>query len=487
MSYLNIGNQIFMRKLLLFAIFCFSTCFFTFSQGVTYFEKDSLGVPVDTSGLITVKNSHFLSKIIGNSKSPLVLRGPAQSFVQFNHPVLGIREQVAIKTPNNFFIAISGAGRIYQQIAVTDSLLYFKRIDDNENINYNLGAFYFSVGETIYNHGGYGFWKTNGTMRGFNFKDGEWDVFPTNIEVSNPIFPSSSWFDASKNTLYIPYQQYINSGLKGFQSAAGIIIDGVMYLDCKTWDWIQIGKVPSNYLNILMSSKIKIYNESGYFVSDGEDVYWFNFLNNSVSINSNRTHAQSIIRLDNSSIHYYKEGILYSYFPATGILDTLVIDESKFVKEPAPMWGLQFDLTTIWPLWLCLFLFIASLWYFYKVPSKKEQKRATENFGIGVKKLDVTFNQTELSLIDLFIEKSFLGATATISEINYVLGIKDKNVGMQKKVRSDVINGINDKFKYATSQDIQLILNVRSETDKRYFEYFIAKDQISEVQKLITV
>ena len=100
--------------------------------------------------------------------------------------------------------------------------------------------------------------------------------------------------------------------------------------------------------------------------------------------------------------------------------------------------------------------------------------------------MDVSFNQTELSLIDLFIEKSFVGATATIAEINYVLGIKDKNVGMQKKVRSDVINGINDKFKYASSQDIQLILSVRSETDKRYFEYFIAKDQINEVQKLIT-
>jgi hypothetical protein len=150
------------------------------------------------------------------------------------------------------------------------------------------------------------------------------------------------------------------------------------------------------------------------------------------------------------------------------------------------MWGLQFNLATIWPLWLCLFLFIVSLWYFFKVPTKKEQKRATETFTIGVKKLDVSFNQTELSLIDLFIEKSFVGATATISEINYVLGIKDKNVGMQKKVRSDVINGINDKFKYATSQDIQLILSVRSETDKRYFEYFIAKDQINEVQKLIT-
>jgi hypothetical protein len=177
---------------------------------------------------------------------------------------------------------------------------------------------------------------------------------------------------------------------------------------------------------------------------------------------------------------------LYSYFPATGALDTLVIDESKFVKEPASLWGVQFGQASIWPLWLCLFLFLASLWYFFKVPSKKNQKRSADIFTVGVKKLDVSFNQTEVSLIDLFIEKSFVGATATISDINYVLGIKDKNVGMQKKVRSDVINGINDKFKYASSRDIQLISSVRSETDKRYFEYFIAKDQISEVQKLIT-
>ena len=474
-----------MKKLLFLAVFYTSSIFLAYGQGVTYVATDSLGVPLDTTAVITVKNSLFLSKIVANSKSPVILRGPAQSFVQFNHPVLGIREQVGIKTPNNFFIAISGAGRIYQQIAETDSLLYFKRIDDNENINYNIGAFYFSIGETIYNQGGYGFWKTNGTIRGFNFKDGEWDVFPTNIEVYNPIFPGSSWFDHSKNALYIPYQQLINSGLKGFQNAAGKIVDGVMYLDCKTWDWVKAGKVRSSYLEILKNARTKVYNQSGYFISDGEDVYWFNFLNNSVSINTNRTLAQSINRLDNSSIQYYKDGILYSYFPETGALDTLVVDESKFVKEPEAMWGLPLGIADMWPLLLSLFVFIVAIVYFFKAPSKKDLKKPTETFTVGAKKLDVSFNQTELSLIDLFIEKSFVGATATISEINYVLGIKDKNVGMQKKVRSDVINGINDKFKYASSQDIQLILSVRSETDKRYFEYFIAKDRINEVQKLI--
>lgn len=177
---------------------------------------------------------------------------------------------------------------------------------------------------------------------------------------------------------------------------------------------------------------------------------------------------------------------MVSSVPSTGTLDTIVIDESKFEKEPDALWGNDIELGTIWPLLVSLFLFIVSLWYFFKVPSKKDHKKAVETFNVGIKKLDVSFNQTELSLIDLLIEKSLVGATATINDINYVLGIKDKNVGMQKKVRSDVINGINERFKYATSQDIQLVLSVRSETDKRYFEYFIAKDQIKEVQKLIT-
>ena len=187
----------------------------------------------------------------------------------------------------------------------------------------------------------------------------------------------------------------------------------------------------------------------------------------------------------NSSIQYYKDGILYSYFPGTGTLDTLIVDESKFVKESEAMWGLRFELAAMWPLVLSIFLFVVSLWYFFSVPTKKVQKRSTEILTPSFKKLDVSFNQTELSLIDLLIEKSLLGATATINDINYVLGIKDKNVGMQKKVRSDVINGINEKFKYATSQDIQLVMSVRSESDKRYFEYFMEKEQVKEVQKLI--
>ncbi len=444
-----------------------------------------VGYSQDTTELISVKNFPLLQRIISNNEAPVILRGTSQSFIHFDHPVLGIREQVLLKTPKHLFIAISGSGRLYEKAFGNDSILYFKRIDDNDNINYNLAAFWFIHRENIYNCGGYGFWKSNGTIRGFNFKDKEWDVIPTNIEVFVPSFPISSWHDPVKNLLFVPYQQIINSGIKGFQNSNGKIEDDMMCLDFKTGNWFPLGKLLPSYLNIIKNAKLKVYTSTGYMISDGEDTYAFNFLNNSVSKNSNRSLAQSLIRIDYSSTHYYKDELLYSYNPATGVLDTLVIDESKFVKEPNPMWVIQLDYTKLWPLMVGGILLVFMLGLILVSNTSIKKAIETSNNLPGVKKIDVSFNQTELSLIDLLIEKSIGATIATISDINYVLGIKDKNIGMQKKVRSDVINGINDKFKYVNNQDVQLVMSVRSETDKRYFEYFIAKEQLKEVQKLI--
>lgn len=485
MSYLYTDNQYNMKKSLLSLFACLLIQIVGYTQDTTVVKSDTINQLIDTTGLLAVKNSPVLQRILSNNEAPVILRGTSQSFIHFDHPVLGIREQVLLKTPKHLFIAISGSGRLYEKAFGNDSLLYFKRIDDNDNINYNLGAFWFINGENLYNYGGYGFWKSNGTIRGFNFKDHEWDVIPTNIEVFAPSFPISSWHDPVKNLLFVPYQQIINSGIKGFQNSNGKIEDGIMCLDFKSGNWLQLGKLLPSYLNIIKNAKLKVYTSTGYMISDGEDTYAFNFLNNSVSKNSNRSLAQSLIRIDYSSTHYYKDGLLYSYNPATGGLDTLVIDESKFVKELDPLWVIQFDYTKLWPLVLAGVLLIFMLVLIFVSNTSTTKAIETSNNLPGVKKIDVSFNQTELALIDLLIEKSIGGTTATISDINYVLGIKDKNLGMQKKVRSDVINGINDKFKYATNQDTQLVMSVRSETDKRYFEYFISKEQLREVQKLI--
>ena len=72
-----------------------------------------------------------------------------------------------------------------------------------------------------------------------------------------------------------------------------------------------------------------------------------------------------------------------------------------------------------------------------------------------------------------------------INEINHVLGIKDKNVGLQKKVRSDIINAINEKYQFITQSEISLISSVRKDDDKRFYEYFISVTEIKSIERIL--
>jgi hypothetical protein len=128
-------------------------------------------------------------------------------------------------------------------------------------------------------------------------------------------------------------------------------------------------------------------------------------------------------------------------------------------------------------------LIIFFIWLF-----KKSIKKQIENAQLKVlktKTVNQAFTETEISLIQLLLNAYGAKQNVEISEINRVLGIKDKNVGLQKKVRSDVINAINDKYIFITQGEINLIGSVRKEDDKRFFEYFIVPTEVKTIQKLI--
>jgi hypothetical protein len=128
-------------------------------------------------------------------------------------------------------------------------------------------------------------------------------------------------------------------------------------------------------------------------------------------------------------------------------------------------------------------LIIFFIWLF-----KKSIKKQIENAQLKVlktKTVNQAFTETEISLIQLLLNAYGAKQNVEISEINRVLGIKDKNVGLQKKVRSDVINAINDKYIFIIQGEINLIGSVRKEDDKRFFEYFIVPTEVKTVQKLI--
>jgi hypothetical protein len=95
------------------------------------------------------------------------------------------------------------------------------------------------------------------------------------------------------------------------------------------------------------------------------------------------------------------------------------------------------------------------------------------------------FNATEKDLIVLCLERSEAGGFADIDEINHVLGIKNKNKGLQKKVRSEVFNSVNNKFREYAKSNSGLIESVRNKNDKRYFDYFIESRNFSSIRALL--
>ena len=128
-------------------------------------------------------------------------------------------------------------------------------------------------------------------------------------------------------------------------------------------------------------------------------------------------------------------------------------------------------------------MIVLFIWLFKQTVKKKIEQAQMK--VLKTRTVNQAFTETETSLIRLLLNAYSTKQNVEISEINHVLGIKDKNIGLQKKVRSDVINAINDKYVFITQAEINLIGSVRKEDDKRFFEYFVVPTEVKTVQKMI--
>lgn len=450
----------------------FRVCIFLLS----FWAIQSFGQRPDS--LLLVKKSQFLLDLSHRPGSFTLNDAPPNSIAMVLSPKMMERGQQLLKSKNQLYIHFAGGGLLYQlqKPKETDSLLVFKRLDKTEHDGYNFAAFLFANGDDIYNIGGYGFWKSNGTLRKFNIDDQEWDVAPVNEEIFLPGISSIIWYDEQAAMLYAPFQQKVNAGLIDKEHKSQLIKD-VYVLDLKNLQWKLLGKINDKALELLQNSSVHTATNQGLLVATEDDVYLVDYQNNRISKIHNSSYAQSLTRLGNQYLRYYYQGKLYIYNTANHHYDSLLVDQKAFVRTGIPVW--EKDLTWIWMI-LVLAVVLFAGWLLYDYLRKKKKPLYMNEQGGQIK---ISFTETERSLIKLLLEKYKESNTAAIHEINYVLGTKDKNMGMQKKVRSDVINSINEKYNYLSQDQSQLIQSFRSETDKRYFEYLIKKEKASKIEK----
>ncbi|MFN3299949.1 MAG: hypothetical protein ACK41Z_07125 [Sediminibacterium sp.] len=444
----------------------------------------------EIDSVLTLKNSPFFTDLIRREALIQPLRSAEFNFINPEFKHLKTRRYQFFKSGPDFFIHFNGSGFLYKLENPNDSVLTFKRIDETENYNYNIEAFLFTHQKEIYNIGGYGYWKTSGTLRKYNRKDREWDAEPIDQEIHMPFADQLgtsgqlSWFNTQTQHLFIPFQRIINSGVK-IEKEEDQFDQKVYRLDLNNKTWKKLGKTHADYFDILQKTKWVLATDSGQLICFNHKVYQINFEENIIKEYTEPSLAQSLERINNSNLAYYHNQTIYYLNGKTWQYDSVKIDISKFEKANFKVWkknnsGFVFGIAPI-----VIILLAAAAKKRAAKKKREELLEAAANKVPIASAVKIKFNETEKQLLNLLLEKSKQNSTTTITEINYVLGIKDKNVGLQKKVRSDVMKSINEKFNFLQDGDTELVCNIRSQADKRFFEYYIDKENIELLEIIL--
>jgi hypothetical protein len=432
----------------------------------------------------TVFYNPFLKKIndLGDYNGNIMM-GNSSKILPLSGTSFAPNLQELIKHNGKIYIFLAQTGFIFQMSEPQGDSVVFRKIDNTININYNINCTNFIYKGQIYNYGGYGFWNKTAHLRKFNTVDLEWDIQPTNIEVFTADY---DWFSATEGRLYVPIQKIEKKGLKDVVLNNGLFDYTSYYLDLKTTDWIKIGKASKGLIQLVnqKSSYVNFSHEKGKLYLINEEAYLFDYVDNKIYKSKRADLNQFFIRnAQEMSVFYYK-GKYYKYQSDIQNFKTWDFSMKDFQLLDFPIWGSDYlTLIITVSVIIVLLMIVLFVWLFKRSVKKKIEKAQLK--VLKTKTMNQAFTETETSLIQLLINANSTNHNVEISDINHVLGIKDKNIGLQKKVRSDVINAINDKYVFITQGEINLIGSVRKEDDKRFFEYFMVPTEVKTVQKLI--
>jgi hypothetical protein len=457
--------------------------FFTFSVFLLSFSSIAAQfVPCESS--YTVFYNPLLQKIKGLADyNGNIILSKSSDILPLTGTSFAPNQQQVIKHNGKMYMFLAQTGFIFQMSEPQGDSVVFRKIDHTININYNIGCTNFMYKDEIYNYGGYGFWNKFPHVRKFNRVDMEWDIQPTNIEVFSADY---DWFSPTEGRLYVPFQKIENKGLKDPKFTNGVFEYTSYYLDLKTTDWIKLGKATPELIKLIneKTTYVSYPFENGRIFLVNDEAHLFDYVNNKIYKSKKADLNQFFIRgaLD-MTVFFYK-GKFYKYQAGLQTYKTWDLNINDFKLLNFPIWRKDYTNWMVgFAVLFVVIMLVLSIWLFNQSVKKKIANAQLK--VLKTKTMNQAFTETEISLIQLLLKANSAKQNVEISAINHILGIKDKNIGLQKKVRSDVINAINDKYEFITQGEINLISSVRKEDDKRFFEYFIAPTEVKTVQKMI--
>jgi len=385
-------------------------------------------------------------------------------------------QQSLIKSKNGLFLLVDGTGQIYKATDTTNQDILFSRIDSTRDFGNNYLSINFSYNDTILSYGGYGFWRINGQLRYFN--ENEWGILKINEEyrVTNEAF----CFLPKKSLLYTLKNITNNESLIDNEKESQDIIQ----LSLVTKENKIIGKLNPSFSFIGKSPSRNIVNIESLNGALFEDIeqreyVLINFEENKI-FKLNEEKRNEIFNRTKNTIQTIFEinGMIY-FTSSNNTFDSIKISSKDFILIHENIYSNSFVLkyrsTIIIMIFLISFVIIISIIYIKRKKIIKDlfigsNKEVTIQNGIT---LNMGFSMIDHQLIELIYSKCQKGDTASVEDVNNCLGISKKTIEIQKRVRTEVINRLNHKFKIICDIPDNIINRIRSDEDRRYFRYTI--------------
>ncbi|MCF8342868.1 MAG: hypothetical protein K9I82_17965 [Chitinophagaceae bacterium] len=416
--------------------------------------------------------------------------------------------QHLLKTNNGLYLTIPGTGRLYKA-KITGDIIDFQRIDSTYYSGYNFNSLSFNFDTEIYNFGGEGFWQTNGVLRFFDTAFHEWNAIKLNKSIhksfnfKNP-YSFFYFLDNDHRNLFMEGNEVDQNYVKD-PYADSTFKNKIFRLDISKGDWHELGIKNFNLFHCIAFTKFGILSNENLINIEKNKIYNHNLSLKISSILGNSTNKKD------PTISFAIDSTIY-FGNADNRFDSIIINSSTFTDTHQLAYIPLESSNTILSKWNILtFLFIVIsigfLFLLYKIYFKKSsnfKNHQTHDFITNSMqqtnketiynpivyrsgKLIELLSDQEKAFISFVYKNSKDDRLTTIDEVNKILGTIHKSIDIQKRVRGEMINSINQKISMITKLKLPLINKQRSDFDKRSFEYFIKSENFDLLKDIIAV
>ncbi|HVZ55741.1 MAG TPA: hypothetical protein VG870_03700 [Chitinophagaceae bacterium] len=435
---------------------------------------------------------------------------PVISHLHFDHFIpasllsrgLEDQPQYLLRGRSGLYAGVNGTGILFR---VSDSAgsLVFDREDSTVYQGHDFYAANFALNDTLFSFGGYGFWRSNGLLRYFDWGAREWDLLPTDKEI--PFYKGTFWLDPQARELYIIGSQFINDGISTTQSDLPNETAVVRKLNLPAGRWSELGKI-----NLPKDDFIFLNSPWGCLIINFKtySIGLLDFTDNQALHLQKRPYERlaQVIKSYGAGpdVYFFSDSTLYFGNTKGNAVDSIQISKNDFHydkplmnkgegRSPVDLFG-----------WLLIILaFLAAMGLLLKKRKTKKNLvyddgssrnsaetdthtlRSIKFTGQRVSQSESVYNEFEKQLIRYLLKKGKDEIPVTVEEFNRQLGLAGKHESIQKKNRNDILNTINQKWQLGYGENGPLILRKRSDFDKRSFEYYLNPAYFESCEKLL--